>query len=398
MRFQAGEVSVASGEPASSLLEEVRGLRGLIGRSAAAHEHASELGAELVRAIEDSNLLRLMAPREVGGLEADPQLLIDVLRELAYADGSTGWYCGAVMTAGAVAGAFLGDRAVDAIFGGAGKARAAGQAAPQGKAERVDDGYRVSGAFSFGSGSPSAEWLVGGYILHADGQPVIGEHGQPQMLIALVPRSKVEFLGNWDVIGLRGTGSYDFRVLEQVVHADFVFDPAVARPRRGGALYKMGFMAIPCLTHASFAVGCGRRADRRGPGQGRAARCATRWRSRAAATSCAGRRPSTRRARAAEAYVRATFAELYDGAERGEIAEDLRLDGRLCASHATRVAAAAAQAAFSSATTTALREGSQLQRCYRDLQAGAAHFMTGEQSTIDLGAVLAGAPGAALVF
>ena len=390
--------SVRAGERALSVLEEVRAMRGLIERSALESENASELGPELRQAIEASNLLRLMAPREVGGLEADPQLLIDVLRELSYYDGSTGWYCGAVMTAGAVAGAFLGERAVDAIFGGAGKARAAGQAAPLGKAERVGDGYRVSGSFSFGSGSPSADWLVGGYVLHADGAPVIGDHGQPQMLIALVPRAKVEFLGNWDVIGLRGTGSYDFKVLEQVVHEDFAFDPMAPRPRRGGALYKMGFMAIPCLTHASFAVGCGRRA-------------LDEWAEFARTKprpprGLAGESPSLQRdmahahgeLRAAEAYVRATFAELYDGAERGEIAEDLRLDGRLCASHATRVAAQAAQTAFSSATTTALRQGSRLQRCYRDLQAGAAHFMTGEQSNIELGAVLAGASGAALVF
>lgn len=398
MSMDAMSTPERTGERTASLLEEVRALRGLIERSAAEHENASELGAELRQAIEESNLLRLMAPRAVGGLEADPQLLIDVLRELSYYDGSTGWYCGAVMTAGAVAGAFLGERAVDAIFGGEGRARAAGQAAPLGKAERVGDGYRVSGSFSFGSGSPSADWLVGGYVLHEDGEPVLVEHGQPQMLIALVPRAKVEFLGNWDVMGLRGTGSYDFRVLEQVVHEDFAFDPMAPRPRRGGALYKMGFMAIPCLTHASFAVGCGRRAldewadfarTKKRPPRGFAGEAPTLQRDMAHAHG---------ELRAAEAYVRATFAELYDGAERGEIAEDLRLDGRICASHATRVAAQAAQMAFSSATTTALRQGSRLQRCYRDLQAGAAHFMTGEQSNIEIGAVLAGAPGAHLVF
>jgi alkylation response protein AidB-like acyl-CoA dehydrogenase len=157
-------------------------------------------------------------------------------------------------------------------------------------------------------------------------------------------------------------------------------------------------MAFPCLTHASFAVGCGRRAldewaefarTKKRPPRGLAGELPTLQRDMAHAHG---------ELRAAEAYVRATFAELYDGAECGEITEDLRLDGRLCASHATRVAAQAAQMAFSSATTTALRQGSQLQRCYRDLQAGAAHFMTGEQSNIDLGAVLAGAPGATVVF
>ena len=379
-------------------LDEVRALRELIERCADADNGASQLAPEVIAAIEEADILRLMAPREVGGLEADPQALINVLRELSYYDGSTGWYCGAVMTAGAVAGAFLGDRAVDAIFGGKGKARAAGQAAPLGKAERVGDGYRISGSFSFGSGSPSADWLVGGYILHEDGAPVMTEDGQPHMLIALAPRAKVEFLGNWDVLGLRGTGSYDFRVLEQVIHEDFAFSPNAPHARRGGALYRMGFMAIPCLTHGSFALGCGRRAIDEWTNFAKTKKRIPRGFANELHTVQRDLAFAHGELRAAEAYVRRTFADLYDGAERGEIADELKLDGRLCASHATFAATRAAQAAFSSGTTTALRNNSRLQRSYRDMQAGVSHFMTGEQSIIDIGAVLAGAPGAALVF
>lgn len=42
-----------------------------------------------------------------------------------------------------------------------------------------------------------------------------------------------------------------------------------------------------------------------------------------------------------------------------------------------------AQVAFTSSATTGLRNGSVLQRCFRDMQAGNAHFLTGEQSFID---------------
>jgi alkylation response protein AidB-like acyl-CoA dehydrogenase len=381
------------------VLEQVRSLRELIERSAEANEQASDLSPEVREAIEQSDILRLMAPREVGGIEADPQLLIDVIRQLSYYDGSTGWYYGAVMTAGAVTGAFLGERALDAIFGGRGKARAAGQAAPTGKAQRVAGGYRISGNFSFGSGSSSADWVVGGYVLHENGSPVLNQHGQPDMLIALAPRSKVEFLGNWDVLGLRGTASYDFRVLEQVVHEDFVFSPTTSQLRRGGALYKMGFMAIPALTHASVAIGCGRRGldewavfaktKKRIP-RGYANEVHTVQRDLAFAHG---------EMRAAEAYVRGTFAKLYECAERGgSVPDDLKLDGRLCASQATFAAARATQTAFASCTTAALRNGSRLQRCYRDSQAAVCHFLTGEQSILDLGSVLAGTPGAAVVF
>ena len=384
------------GEPAGSL-QQVRALRALIEASTAAHEGASQLGDDVLEALHDSDILGLMAPRELGGGEADPQVLIDVIRELSYYDGSTGWYCGAVMTAAAVAGAFLGDRAVEAIFAKR-KPRCAGQAAPLGKARREGDGYRVSGRFSFGSGSPSAEWLVGGYVLHEDGQPVTSEAGHPKMMIAMVPRAKVEFLGNWEVLGLRGTGSYDFKVLEQVIHEDFAFFPDTAVARRGGALYRMGFMAIPCLTHAAFAVGCTRRAvdewtdflrAKPRPPRGHANQLHTQQYSLATAEG---------ELRAAEAYVRATFAGLHDAAERGAVPEALKMDGRLCASHALRAGAQVAQTAFTACSTTVLRDGNRLQRAYRDMQAGAAHFMTGEQSLLDAGGVLSGAPGAFLAF
>lgn len=385
------------GEEPTGALAQVRALRSLIEASAQAHEGASQLGDDVLEALDQSDIFGLMAPRELGGGEADPQVLIDVIRELSYYDGSTGWYCGAVMTAAAVAGAFLGDRAVEAIFA-KGKPRCAGQAAPLGKAQREGDGYRLSGRFSFGSGSPSADWLVGGYILHEDGQPVLSEAGHPKMMIAMVPRAKVEFLGNWEVLGLRGTGSYDFKVLDQVIHEDFAFFPDAPVARRGGALYRMGFMAIPCLTHASFAVGCTRRAvdewadflrTKPRPPRGHANELHTQQYSLAAAEG---------ELRAAESYVRSTFAGLYDAAERGPVPDALKVDGRLCASHALRAGAQVAQAGFTACSTTVLRNGNRLQRAYRDMQAGNAHFMTGEQSLLDIGGVLAGAPAAFLAF
>jgi alkylation response protein AidB-like acyl-CoA dehydrogenase len=384
-------------DDAAQVMDEVRSLRDLIERDADAFEDASELSDEVMAALDESCVFSLMAPRELGGAEADPGLLIDVIRELSYCDGSTGWYCGAVMTAAAVAGVFMGERAVDEIFA-RGKPRVAGQAAPLGKAERVGDGYRISGQFSFGSGTAGAEWLVGGYVLHENGSPVMTEAGQPKMLIALAPRAKVEFLGNWDVLGLRGTGSYDFRVPEQVVHADFAFAPDSDQPKRGGALYRMGFMAIPCLTHASIALGCGARALDEWVAFAKTKPRLPRGYANELHTVQRDLGQAHGELRAAEAYVRATFDRLYAAAGAGGVPDGLKLDGRLCASHATRVAALASQTAFGSATTAALRNGSRLQRCYRDLQAAVCHFLTGEGSLIDAGAVLAGAPGAMLPF
>jgi len=84
--------------------------------SAAADEDATELSPEVVRAIDEAGLFAIMVPRELGGGEAHPIDVIDAISELSYWDGSAEWYSHAVMTGGAVAGAHLGPKAVEAIF------------------------------------------------------------------------------------------------------------------------------------------------------------------------------------------------------------------------------------------------------------------------------------------
>jgi alkylation response protein AidB-like acyl-CoA dehydrogenase len=375
---------------AGRLLSQLDALRDLIESCADADEQASKLSDDVLDALEQAELFKIMAPRAVGGMEAHPLQVIEALRKLSYFDGSTGWYCQAAVTGPAVAGAFLGDRAIEEIFGSSGRATCAGQAAPTGKAEKVADGYRISGSFSFGSGTPNASWIVGGYILHDHGVPVLRDNGQPVMLIAFAPRSKVEFIGNWDVLGLRGTGSYDFRVLEQVIHRDFAFDVGNPEQKRGGPLYRMGFMAIPCLSHSGFALGCTRRALDEWSEYARKKKRLPSGTISETETYQKELALSHARLRSADAYVRSTFHALYAAAEQGPISDDLKLDVRLCASNVISSGAQITQQAFTSSATTALRNGSKIQRCFRDLQAGNAHVMTGEQSFIGAGRYLAG--------
>lgn len=381
-------------EAGTSWLERARALGLMIDASAAANEDATELAPEVVDAIDKAGLFAIMAPRELGGGEAHPGDVIDAISELSYWDGSAGWYSHAVMTGGAVAGAYLGPRAVEAIFPGGKFQRAAGQAAPTGKAVREGDGYLVSGRYSFGSGTPHAQFMVGGYMLHEGDTPVKDENGQPIMLIGLAPREQVNFLGNWDVLGLRGTGSYDFEVPEQHIHEDFFLNAAAPVQQRGGTLYKMGFMAIPCIAHASFPLGTARRmldewrqfSTGKSRGSGMASDMHTFQRDYATAVADL---------RAADAYVRHTFSTLYDAAEADAVTADMQLEGQLSTSNAFTAAKRIAHAAFDSCTTRAVRNGNAIQRCYRDILSGSAHVLNSEQALIDAGKVLAGVEGAA---
>ncbi len=390
-------IAEGAGE-AASRLASARALGLMIEAAAAADEAAQEIAAEVVEAISDAGLYAIMVPREAGGGEAHPVEQIDVIAELSYWDGSTGWYAHAVMTGGGVAGAFLGARAIEAIFPSGRYTHCAGQVAPTGKAEREGDHLRVSGRFQFATGSPRAQWLVGGYLLQEAGEQVTDENGQPVMLWAAVPRDKVNFLGNWDVLGLRGTGSVDFEVPEQLIHEDFSFNIANPEPQRGGPLYRMGFMTFSCISHGAYALGAGRR-------------MLDEWRKYAQAKE---RAPGMKMhemqtfqrdfaqghadLRAAEAYMKQAYSDLFDAAVAGTVTRALQLEAKVSASHAYAAAMRIANAAYAAAATTGLRDGSALQRFFRDITGGNAHVLTGEMSWIECGRVLGDVDGADIYF
>jgi hypothetical protein len=56
------------------------------------------------------------------------------------------------------------------------------------------------------------------------------------------------------------------------------------------------------------------------------------------------------------------------------------------------------QAAFAAVTTYGIRDSSAIQRAFRDMQAGNAHFLTGQGALIDAGKWLGGSEGSAIVF
>jgi alkylation response protein AidB-like acyl-CoA dehydrogenase len=84
--------------------------------------------------------------------------------------------------------------------------------------------------------------------------------GRPIIRAFFVPRAEVEITGNWDVLGLVGTGSYDYTVSERVVPADFTFEITNPIPRRGGPIFGMGVLGLTAIGHAGYALGVGRRA------------------------------------------------------------------------------------------------------------------------------------------
>src|SRR5207245_1178332 len=95
---------------------------------------------------------------------------------------------------------------------------------PPGPAEAraAAGGYRLTGTWSFASGSHHATWLgaqvaIPRAILGEDGTPRLRPNGGPVIRTLLFPKASAEFADIWHVIGLRGTGSDSYTVTDLFV-------------------------------------------------------------------------------------------------------------------------------------------------------------------------------------
>jgi alkylation response protein AidB-like acyl-CoA dehydrogenase len=380
-----------------ALLARAEGLADLIGEEAARSEADATLSPVVVEAFHETGLFGLMVPKELGGEEADLATVLAVYEEVSRADGSAGWTLLANATTSSFAGAYLGPIAVAEMFRGDRIPVAAGQFSPRGTAVRAVDGaaddFVVSGRYSFGSGSAHSPWIGGGAFELLDGEFVAAPSGLPMIRAYFVPRDRVEFLDNWDVMGLAGTGSYDYEVPEQTIHEDFTFDLINAEPRRGGPVYRLGVLGLTAAGHAAFALGVGRRGieeltrivqtkHRLGADPLRDQQV---FRHDYAMHDAA--------LLAARAFVYESFVDVQDVLDDGDDLTALQRQRlRQATTYATRVATDAVRFAYTAAGTDALRPG-PLQRCFRDLHASTQHLMVDNNTLTDTTRVLLGLDG-----
>ena len=374
------------------LLDAARALAPLVEADADAADQQCTLTRRTVDAFVEHGLHAIALPRELGGAEADFDTQIAVYEEISRADGSAGWCLMAGAVSSAFAAAYMGDAAVREMFEGRTGVIHAGQLAPRGMAEREAGGYRVNGQWSFGSGCAHSAYILGSCMEMADGQPLIHEaSGLPEMLVVCLPREKVELLDNWNVMGLRGTGSFDYAIADRHVPAEYTFPLLRAEPRRGGPLYRTGIFVLTAAGHTGFALGVGRRA-------------LDEIRSIAAGKQRLGNallnsQPTFQRDFArAEAQLRSARFFVLDAFGQAlrlvEAGDDLTLESRalvrLATTHATEVAAQAARFAYQAAGSDALRNPSVLQRAFRDLHTGTQHIFVDDKTYTDAAQVLLG--------
>lgn len=351
-------------------------------------EHG-QLAEPVVEGLHEQGLFGMWVPKSLGGAELDPVSSLKVIENLAYGDPSAGWVLMAAALAIGTGAAYLGDEAVEELFGGGGRLPViAGQGTRPGIAVPQDGGFLLSGSWSFASG------IKHGTHIHT--LAMIQGTNEPRIFV--LPVEQAELIDNWDVMGLRATGSIDYNINSAFVAEPYTHFAVTETPRHGGSLYHLGIIGFAAMCHSGWACGIGRRL---------LDEIADTVKARGGAAGPQGSSPSFQEEyakaeatyRSARALVYETWNDIKETLERGDTVS-VRQHSlmRLGLANSTWSAHEVALFVYKAAGTAGLRAGT-VQRLFRDMHAGTQHVTSSPPVYQALGRELAGlAEGQKWVF
>lgn len=358
------------------MMAAARGLVEPLRTAAAAINEARAMPRQILEQLDAADLLSMARPARFGGAQASLKTVLKVSNELARGDASTAWVHSVYTGHDFLLGRFP-EALQEEFWQSSDLPLCASSLVPTGKAAAVEGGWELSGTWSFCSGIDHASWTMIGAFTGM----IPGERPRPERRLFLVPEADYTIVDDWQVMGLRGTGSKSIVLDRAFVPAgravlDDVMGVPVAAPRADDGP-EAGFSAWPLM---SFAL------------VGLAANVARNAYDHAVAEINAGagkpnplfdsRRPAAA-VHLAEASAEIDAAELlYDRAldetfavvDAGEeLTMDRRVRNRRDQCYAAKLAHSAASRLLGIGGARGIREGGVVQRAYRDLCALTLH-------------------------
>ena len=357
---------------ATNLMEYAKELRPRILAERERIEAARRLPEILTQELARKGFFRIYLPAAYGGLDLTPMAATEVFEELARADASVAWcvwngntYWTTARWPKEVAQAIFADP--DTIL--------ANSTRPSGRAEVVEDGYRVSGRWSLVSGCQFSAWFILMCIVHEDGKPRLLPAGGPEFRFMLCPAADCNIVDTWTVAGLRGTGSHDVVVQDRFVpapYASFHSDPLVLTDRR----YKLPHSSRISPGLGAMALGIARSAI-----EALIELAGGKRQERTSQPLTEDRGAQTRLSQA-EALVCSARLFLFDTVERvwhdvltgREATVEARAQGRLASWHAVTSACQAVDLVYLTGGATSLYATCPIERAFRDVHAITQHI------------------------
>jgi alkylation response protein AidB-like acyl-CoA dehydrogenase len=363
-----------------SFVERAKRVGAIARTHAQRSEELGQLAPPVVDALHGEGLLGMWVPKSMrGGAELDPVSSLEVIENVSYGDPSAGWVLMAASLAIGTGAAYLKDEAVKELFAGTRLPVIAGQGTRPGKAVPKNGGYALTGSWSFASG------IKHGTHIHTLGLI----EGTNEARIFVLPVSQAKLIDNWDVLGLRATGSIDYTIDGALVPDAYTHPATTEVPLRGGSLYTLGIIGFAGICHSGWACGIGRRVldELIAVVAEKAGRAGTLADSASFQEQFANVEAVYRSARA---FVYETWNDVSATLARGDkLSVRQHTLIRLALAHATWSAHEAASFAYKAAGTAALRAGT-IQHLFRDMHAGTQHITSSPPVYAAVGRELAG--------
>ncbi len=360
---------------AQPVVQAAAAMRPVLRRYQEELEREQRMPRALVAQLQEAGFYRLVIPRSLGGLQADPLTYMRVVELLAEGCGSVGWNLannsiGQLVTLG------LPDEGVHEIYPPGHSTVMAGTAVQGGgTAVPVEGGYRVNGRWTFGSGCQESSWMLGSFQILDDGEPRRRPDGSAMYWRGVFPRAEAEIVpGSWDVAGLRGTGSFDWTVKDvflperrTMVHAGIPLDNQWSR--WPGVTYALPTQCWVGPHHSAVITGIARAgidalialAVEKTP-RGRTFRLC----DNPQVQDAVGRADAT--LNAGRVYRNAMIAEIWNTiAAGGETTLEQRARCRLASTYAADSAREAMDLVYRHGGSTSFKRESRLAECWRDL-------------------------------
>lgn len=360
-------------------------------------EKAGHIPADLWAKVADTGVLRRWIPSEYGGDEATVADTIHELELVAAHDGATAW-CIMIALTTSLSAAYLPDEWAGKIYSDP-NACTGGFGMPAGTATLQADGsLRVTGEWSWGSGTDHCSWIGGGVrVVDFEGEPTTTPDGAFAPFV-FFDRSDVELLDTWHVSGLKGTASTDYRASNALIPpgrwAQFIGSP----PRIDRSLYRFSFFGALGLGVAAVGLGLASRAvdelvaiGNKKPSGSRktlAERPAIQQNLADAEAAVLG----------ARAYLHQTIADSWAVAQAGPVSDADKRAIRLAAYSTMKQSITAVDLCYHAAGGSSIYETSALQRVFRDIHVASQHGMVATRVSEPLGRWRFGLPTDASQF
>ncbi|MBI3281212.1 MAG: acyl-CoA dehydrogenase family protein, partial [Acidobacteria bacterium] len=245
-------------EADTSLIDAAREIAPIIRKHNQQAERERRLSRPVLNALRETGLLRMSTPRSLGGLETDPITRALVVEEISRHDSAAGWTLENPLD-WALFCARLPDEGAEEIYSHGADIVIAAQFGRPLKATSTECGYRISGRAPFVSNCYDADWISSTAVVDVDQR----SEGEPETVMVYFPRESCEIIDNWDVMGMRGTGSHDISVTDIYVPESRTFR-MVPEFEPGshyqGPLYRLPLVGAPATGIPTTMLGVARRA------------------------------------------------------------------------------------------------------------------------------------------